>query len=430
MARKAKNGNRAKGIEARKGNLYIVYTQRTEENGEKKAKRKWIATGLENTLENVKKAVELRNKLIFGESALPLPELHIAPISSLSGQFLISLRQYMKECLVKKERGIAETTIAQYENCSKRINKYLGDMNISDITRKDVEDFLDNLACNGLEERTIRDSRNFLKMILKEACMDGIIKANPAENVKINKKLIKATNKKNEDDKFFSYSEACHFLDVVQNHPMYNIFYFSLFFGLRREEVLGLRWKAINFEKKTMIINHILVKADKVYMLDRVKTQSSIRSYPLTDDQIEILKAVKREEEKNRAFFGNTYEDNQYIFKKADGSLYHPDTITRNFRKIIVNHPELPQDITFHGLRSSCVSILVYIGMNIKAIQKWVGHKEIETTLKIYARVKDKEAKEEVSKKMSNILDQRLPDIRSINTDELYSGSEYDLEIE
>ena len=216
----------------------------------------------------------------------------------------------MKECLVKKERGIAETTIAQYENCSKRINKYLGDMNMSDITRKDVEDFLDNLACNGLEERTIRDSRNFLKMILKEACMDGIIKANPAENVKINKKLIKATNKKNEDDKFFSYSEACHFLDIVQNHPMYNIFYFSLFFGLRREEVLGLRWKAINFEKKTMIINHILVKADKVYMLDRVKTQSSIRSYPLTDDQIEILKAVKREEEKNRAFFGNTYEDN------------------------------------------------------------------------------------------------------------------------
>lgn len=64
----------------------------------------------------------------------------------------------------------------------------------------------------------------------------------------------------------------------------------------------------------------------------------------------------------------------------------------------------LPQSITLHGLRSSCVSILVHQGMDVKSIQKWVGHADINTTLKIYAKVKDKEAKREVSKTMDALI--------------------------
>ena len=66
--------------------------------------------------------------------------------------------------------------------------------------------------------------------------------------------------------------------------------------------------------------------------------------------------------------------------------------------------PELPQGITFHGLRSSCVSILVHQGMDVKSIQKWVGHADIDTTLRIYAKVKDKESKREISETMKGII--------------------------
>ena len=66
--------------------------------------------------------------------------------------------------------------------------------------------------------------------------------------------------------------------------------------------------------------------------------------------------------------------------------------------------PELPQSITFHGLRSSCVSILVHQGMDVKSIQKWVGHADIDTTLRIYAKVKDKESKMEISNAMNDII--------------------------
>ena len=74
------------------------------------------------------------------------------------------------------------------------------------------------------------------------------------------------------------------------------------------------------------------------------------------------------------------------------------------WKEIIKKIPELPQGITFHGLRKSCVSILVHQGMDVKSIQKWVGHSDIDTTLRIYAKVKDKEAKMEISDKMNDII--------------------------
>lgn len=87
-----------------------------------------------------------------------------------------------------------------------------------------------------------------------------------------------------------------------------------------------------------------------------------------------------------------------------DGSLYYPDYPTKEFRKIVRRTPDLPQKVTLHGLRSSCVSILVHEGMDVKQIQKWVGHKDLETTLKIYSKVKTEQSKVEISKKMSTLI--------------------------
>ncbi len=139
-------------------------------------------------------------------------------------------------------------------------------------------------------------------------------------------------------------------------------------------------------------------------MKNRAKTAASARQYPLTDEQVKMFNLLKEKEEANRMLFGNCYEDNEYIFKHADGKPYYPGYPTRAFAKLIKKIPELPQSISFHGLRSSCVSILIHQGMDVKSIQRWVGHADIDTTLKIYAKVKDKEAKKEISDKMNGII--------------------------
>ena len=124
----------------------------------------------------------------------------------------------------------------------------------------------------------------------------------------------------------------------------------------------------------------------------------------MTDEQIELFKKLKKKESANRRLCGNGYYDSDYVFKHVDGSLYYPDYPTKAFNKLLKRIPELPQAVTFHGLRSSCVSILIHEGMDVKSIQKWVGHKDINTTLKIYAKVKEKEAKKEISDKMNSII--------------------------
>lgn len=94
----------------------------------------------------------------------------------------------------------------------------------------------------------------------------------------------------------------------------------------------------------------------------------------------------------------------QRTVKDTNGKLFYPDYPTKTFKSLIIKMPALPLGLTLHGLRSSCVSILVHQGMDVKSIQKWVGHADYETTLKIYAKVKDKEAKKEISDKMTSVI--------------------------
>lgn len=83
------------------------------------------------------------------------------------------------------------------------------------------------------------------------------------------------------------------------------------------------------------------------------KTTSSAREYPLTDEQLEMFQRLRDREIANRKLCGNGYYDSEYIFKHVDGSLYYPDYPTKSFGRLMKRIPELPQNITFHGLRAS-----------------------------------------------------------------------------
>ena len=93
-----------------------------------------------------------------------------------------------------------------------------------------------------------------------------------------------------------------------------------------------------------------------------------------------------------------------YIFKWEDGRRLSPDYVYKRFKRLVAQDPELPQDITLHGLRVSCCSILVADGLDLKVIQKWMRHKDVSTTAQIYARVKNTEIKHTISERMGNIL--------------------------
>ncbi len=393
MARPKKNGKRATGIQGKNGYLYVVISQPVIKDGVKKSEKKWHATGLTDTPDNVKKAVVIRSKLLNKKT-----------VSSIDQN--VSLSEYTDHVLEKKKREVSDTTYAAYYYRSRRINQGFGNIKLRDINEIMVEKFLDDLfEIHNVQPRTVKDIKVLMGSIFEQAVKDGIIAYNPVKEVVINKNLAdKHAKDRKTDDEFFSFEEAQLFLSKAKDHELYELFYLTLFFGLRREEVLGLRWTAVDLKAKTMRINHTVTKGTSIKRTNTTKTASSSREYPLTDEQVEMFRQLKRKENANRRLFGNGYFDSDYIFKHIDGTLYYPDYPTKAFGKLIKNSPELPQNITFHGLRSSCVSILVHQGMDVKSIQKWVGHADIDTTLRIYAKVKDKEAKQEISDTMNNII--------------------------
>ena len=394
MARKRKDGRRAEGIQGRKGRLYYIITQQEVIDGKKISKRVWCATGLPDKDENISKAVEMREKRLSSAG------------SALSVDREVPMKTYVNLYLAKKRRTIADTTYSGYFYRGNRIIDFFDEIKVRSVSKVNVEQFMDHLItdCES-QERTVKDIKTLLSGIMDQAVKDGLIAINPVKEATMNKTLVlKHAKVKNDDDDFFSFKEAQLFLAIAESHELYELFFVTLFFGLRREEVLGLRWSCVDFDAKEFRVNHTVTKGMTVNRVNSTKTATSARTYPLTEEQVKMFKHLKAKDTENRDLFGSAYHDNDYIFKHEDGSLYYPDYPTKAFGKLIKAHPELPQGITFHGLRKSCVSILVHEGYDVKRIQKWVGHADIDTTLKIYAKVKDKEAKQEILNGMNNII--------------------------
>lgn len=135
----------------------------------------------------------------------------------------------------------------------------------------------------------------------------------------------------------------------------------------------------------TILIRHTVSMSTKVVEKDKTKNKSSYRSFPLFPEIRELLLQLKEEEQKNREFFGDTYVENDYIFKWANGAMYDPSYISHKFGDLLRKY-NLPH-IRFHDLRHSCASLLLAKGCSLKDVQDWMGHADIKMTCNIYGHL-------------------------------------------
>jgi len=209
---------------------------------------------------------------------------------------------------------------------------------------------------------------------------------------------------------YYNEDEANELLEKAINDPLELIINLATCYGLRRSEILGLKWNAINFYRNTITIKHKVTQAtvDKKRVLvqkDKLKNKSSYRTFPLIPQVKDLLLKEKEKQSKNKKIYGNTYknEDN-YICVKDDGEIMKPDTITRNFPKFLKQKGL--KKIRLHDLIHSCASILLANDVPMKEIQEYLGHSSYNTTANIYAHV-DSNSKENSANTMSNILSKK-----------------------
>lgn len=374
-------------LQEKNGKYYAVINT-TDING--KRKQKWISTGFE-TKGNKKKAEQfLREKLKEFEMQENLAQSDILFCDYLS-YWLTLAKLKIDESTYQSYNCIANAHIIPYfKNKKIKLNK---------ITRNDLQMYVNfkfehgrKDGNGGLSAKTVKSHIVLIKQALKEAVKNNLIAINPSDYI-----ILPKTKKF--EASFYTVNQLSDLFSAIKTEPLYPLIYISAVYGLRRSEVLGLKWDSVNFDTNIITVKHTVVRYTDIIEKNSTKNKSSYRSYPIGEDVKRMLLVLRDKETSNRKLFGKEYEENDYIFKWDNGNPYKPDYISRSFKKILIKN-NLPL-IRFHDLRHSCASLLVANGFTLKDIQEWLGHSDIQTTANIYAHL-DTERKSNIMKSMTD----------------------------
>ena len=191
---------------------------------------------------------------------------------------------------------------------------------------------------------------------------------------------------------FYSKDEVQQLLEVSQDDPLHLCILITAYYGLRRSEVLGLKWSSIDFERKSMTINHKVTeqRVNGKYVpvvSDVMKNKTSCRTLPLIPAVEEELLKQKEKQQLYRKLFKKSYSTEylDFVCTDQEGKLLRPNFVTEHFEWLLRQYG-LPH-IRFHDLRHSCASLMVMNGVSMKQVQEWLGHSTFSTTADIYAHL-------------------------------------------
>ena len=379
-----------------KKDYYYMVLNLKDEQGHRKSK--WLPTGIQAVgKKNEKKAQDmlLETRCSYKESVIRTAELESARMSNT-----ILFADYMLNWLSIIKNSVEEVTYAGYEGVvTKRIVPYFRKMGITlgNLTALDIERFYE-YCFNTLELKgsTVQHYHANLHKALKYAVKHNLIDSNPMEKVERPKsqKFVGS---------FYSVTELEQLFQVAKGDTVEFPILMAAFYGLRRSEIMGLRWQAIDFVGNTIMIDHTVVQfrsegKTKVVQKDRTKNASSCRSLPLVPQYRELLLRMQERQEQCRKLCGNCYIESDYIYVNDLGAPYQPNFVSQHFRALLEKNQL--RVIRFHDLRHTCASLLLKNGVSMKEIQEWLGHSNFSTTANIYAHL-DTAAKNTSAAKMT-----------------------------
>lgn len=317
---------------------------------------------------------------------------------------LLPFTDYIEKWLNGARASLATTTYQSYSNMIKaRILPYfkpLG-LQLQEVMPQHIEDFYQTILDDNCTTNTVIHYHSILRRAMQVAVKKDIILKNPVDKVQRPKKNVFHGN-------FYTEEEMMTLFEALSGDPLELCVKIAAYYGLRRSEVLGLRWDAIDLERKTISIKHKVIEAEvdgKFIPVgeDVLKTKSSFRTLPLIPAVEKLLLVEKEKQEMFRRLFKKSYcrDYLDYICVDQTGNLLRPNYVTEHFAWLIQKYDL--KKIRFHDLRHTCASLLLSNGISMKQIQIWLGHSTFATTADIYAHL-DFTAQEESANAMSGMF--------------------------
>ena len=344
---------------------------------------KWVAS---ITLEDGKR------KVLYGKTRKEVKEkltrvLHEQQQGTLVTAGPQTVEQFLTDWLENThKRHVRPRTYERYrEAVYLHIIPFLGKHQLQKLTVQHVQRFYTKKEDEGLAPATIIYYHSVLHNALDTAVKRGLVARNVCD-------LASPPHRKRFEIQPLSGEQAQKLLTVIQGHKWEALFTLAIATGLRRGELLGLKWQDINFTTGTLQVRRILsrvptqaVKREHVYVEAEPKTQKSRRNVVIASFALELLKQHRVQQLETKLQAGTAWQEHDYVFCTLVGTHLGPNHVVEEFKKLL-KKAELP-DIRFHDLRHSAASLLLTAGVHPKIVQEILGHTQISMTMDIYSHV-------------------------------------------
>lgn len=275
--------------------------------------------------------------------------------------------------------NLAPNTVSGYvTNIKKYILPHIGLVPLQKLVPLQIQKIYEAMQEKKLSPRTIRYVHTTLHEALQYAFRMQLIPRNPSDFVSVPKQVKYKAAVYEED-------EVLKMLQAAKDTDMEAPLNLSVGLGLRRGELLALKWSDIDFEKKQLTICRNLVYVDGEYIFKSPKSESGNRTIEMPSSMIPVLKKHRREQMENKLFFGSEYKDDNLVCCKQDGSPYMPGRYSHKFSDFLKRNGL--RQIRLHDLRHTNASLMLQYNVPAKVASQRLGHSSIGITLDLYSHV-------------------------------------------
>ena len=250
------------------------------------------------------------------------------------------------------------------------------------VTRVDVQAWVNEMATE-VSPKTVRNVYGIARQIFAWAVQMDLITSSPCEHIALPKAERKEARFLNEDE------FAALWQIIREDAPLkyQAAFVLAAFGGLRKGEVLGLRWDDLDLAKGTysVTLNRLAPDGGGSYV-DTPKTKTSVRRGFLPEVALSVLREHKDAQSEAQAVYGERWQGGEYVVSHEDGSPVQPQALAGWVRRFREDHPDAPL-FTMHALRHTHASMLRHIGADLDEIQARLGHADKTTTARIYVHL-------------------------------------------
>ncbi|MFG3050924.1 tyrosine recombinase XerC [Kitasatospora sp. NPDC048239] len=226
-----------------------------------------------------------------------------------------------------------------------------------------------------LSRRMVQSIHAVLRNALENAVREELILRNVA-------KLVQVPTPDYGTGKGLTVPQARLLLKAASADRLHALYVLALAMGMRRGELLGLHWAAVDLERGTLIVSSNLQRVDGALQLGPTKTASSLRTLPLPPLVLEALRAHRERQAQERVAAGERWTETGLVFTSRVGTPIEPDNLRRSWYPL---RDRLGLSLRFHDLRHTCVTLLLDLGVPPHIVRQIAGHSDIGVTMKVYA---------------------------------------------